>query len=939
MLFALRGSALHIQARIDGRCYELIPHEVFVGTTDANQAVKADLPAFQVEDYAHWLDLETRVVHVRLLGDQWNEQATHWQIHLADRPSLQPAYMYKMDGPTVSSTALVDSSSDTFEMVSQQLEALESAEYLVMTYTDGVDPETRILSVELPRYRLKFTLTDGMLESTNLRSYVVDEDQSAGCFFGLKNQLVLRAKDDLGRSLPRSRTVLVPHGIIKASPHRHHVQITVDLKGQRRVKWYKFDVDQDLGSLTTAAGLESRLYKIYLHALTSFCLPDPLSSQTGTETALEELASGAVQSFQNMGKSDADILGRIGALTPHRERPAKKHHISVHWIKTLSPLAQHDAFAPAALRIAQYAGSLQVFQTEPTFKMENYVQKLRRHSPIYTRATARNSVHYPQDIIFLPPNRDDATLPDYNCVCRDLDIGPRSEAARWASCLVQTENEKLEFDLLNRVLRAGYISGATNILPLGYHYRWLKMDDIADVWLNLYESCRRGQDDHWGLTFSLATLAYGSDTLRDIIPVLLAVCKNMDCRTLSPPASPVFRVSDGYAVSRPRIERIVTESRRAFEHTPAAALPRLENESQDDHHERRRLLYENQTHAHTAAFVNHLVTTDRTRNAFTAPGVGYGAWFDVESCIEAADAYYRSVQLNASLRRHLSSVQAALRSRLPDAAMLPLLRLETFPPAPAPVQVMEADHDKASSTVALAELLDRTVPPDIRVGHQPIQHHIQVITREGQMTETAQLRGLLQELGADVQPIRRLYGQDLEQSRADLEHLPLSSIPIDLPDLTTVEEYRDHCLHRWNGEARVVYHTLLPSYNLPERVLRSAGLWPRITSRLLLARLSFAHREHTPLAWKNSIVALGQLFTAYQSSQRLLRFASKGKVEDFFEEYQNPEHEVDDADHLLLEIDGDYRTRPIQQRVAREMIAPIERNVVLQLNMGAGKTK
>jgi hypothetical protein len=180
MLFALRGSAVQIQARINGRCYELIPHEAFIGTTDANQVMKADLPAFQVDDYAHWLNLETRVVHVRLLGDQWNEQATHWQIHLADRPSLQPAYMYKMDGPTVSSTVLVDPSSDTFEMVSQQLEALESAEYLVMTYTDGVDLANRTLSVELPRYRLKFTLTDGMLESTNLRNYVVDEDQSAG---------------------------------------------------------------------------------------------------------------------------------------------------------------------------------------------------------------------------------------------------------------------------------------------------------------------------------------------------------------------------------------------------------------------------------------------------------------------------------------------------------------------------------------------------------------------------------------------------------------------------------------------------------------------------------------------------------------------------------------------------------------------------------------
>ncbi|EEB90513.1 hypothetical protein MPER_11269, partial [Moniliophthora perniciosa FA553] len=49
--------------------------------------------------------------------------------------------------------------------------------------------------------------------------------------------------------------------------------------------------------------------------------------------------------------------------------------------------------------------------------------------------------------------------------------------------------------------------------------------------------------------------------------------------------------------------------------------------------------------------------------------------------------------------------------------------------------------------------------------------------------------------------------------------------------------------------------------------------------------------------------------------------------------------EMEDPDWLLMQVDGDFLMRPVQLRVAHEMIAPTSReNTLLQLNMGEGKS-
>jgi len=59
---------------------------------------------------------------------------------------------------------------------------------------------------------LDFFVSNGELESKNLRSMVINTDQCTGTMIWLSSQLVLRYKDSTFASLPRSRCVVIPRG-------------------------------------------------------------------------------------------------------------------------------------------------------------------------------------------------------------------------------------------------------------------------------------------------------------------------------------------------------------------------------------------------------------------------------------------------------------------------------------------------------------------------------------------------------------------------------------------------------------------------------------------------------------------------------------------------------------------------------------------------------
>ncbi|KAH9046985.1 hypothetical protein EDB83DRAFT_2634842 [Lactarius deliciosus] len=160
------------------------------------------------------------------------------------------------------------------------------------------------LEASLIRLRLVFFVNQNSeLECRSMPGYVVDDLQSSGTMFGLKNQLVLRPSNG---SSETPRQVIIPQGNIEFGMDGDFSRVSITTGTARNVDWHEYTINTDLGRLAGNVSLRSKVYQCYLHALMSHCLPDPLLGHTGTEESLNMLQSAAFLSFQRLDKDDAN---------------------------------------------------------------------------------------------------------------------------------------------------------------------------------------------------------------------------------------------------------------------------------------------------------------------------------------------------------------------------------------------------------------------------------------------------------------------------------------------------------------------------------------------------------------------------------------------------------------------------------------------------------
>ncbi|KIK36544.1 hypothetical protein CY34DRAFT_16314 [Suillus luteus UH-Slu-Lm8-n1] len=325
----------------DSPILQLIPSHKFVN----------DLPTTLVEGQTHWLNLRTSEIEIRPAENAWKSSPDNWVLRFA---ASGFSTVRNSSGAT-----LVDIRSKTWDMISKRLRPLEDARFIVVTHNQasGSAPS---LKADLPRYGLEFFVDeDGELQSRNMRNMVVDVIQSTGTMLGLVNQLVLRPKLQVADEHPR--TVIIPDGRVSYSADGHHVRVTIAPEGPR-LTYQLYRVDADLRCLTGNVGLTSKLYQALLHAVTSGCVPDPLTGRTGTEEALHLLHSAACLSFMKLRSRDTDLLREISSLSTRRVwYPTHLQKMqTVPW-SCLASFAQHHGFHPAAKSIMDYGTRLSTF--------------------------------------------------------------------------------------------------------------------------------------------------------------------------------------------------------------------------------------------------------------------------------------------------------------------------------------------------------------------------------------------------------------------------------------------------------------------------------------------------------------------------------------------------------------------------------------------------
>jgi len=274
--------------------------------------LSGDFSRCLIDEYIHWLNLTTGELEFRPAGSPWTPSPSNWRLYIR-KPGVHPRPMFLERSQDNSLIRAIDVHSNTFDVVSGLLSSLESSTHIIAMYA------AQTLEISLPRLRLSFFVNTNLeLECRTIPGYVVDNTQSCGTIFGLKNKLVLCLSPTSLEEPQLSRRVIIPQGEISFTKNGHFTSVSINTDAGQHVRWHEYTIDTDLGCLTSDTGLGSKLYQCYLHALTSYCLPDPLLGHTGTEEALCILRGAACRSFRRLEVQEGKLLELISNLSPIR---------------------------------------------------------------------------------------------------------------------------------------------------------------------------------------------------------------------------------------------------------------------------------------------------------------------------------------------------------------------------------------------------------------------------------------------------------------------------------------------------------------------------------------------------------------------------------------------------------------------------------------------
>lgn len=896
--FALRGADLIIRAKTASTVLELISHKAFV----------EDFPTRFVEDFTHWLDLTTSVVEFRPLNQRWTIDVNNWRL------TYQPhgvSYLQNKEH------RLVDVRSRTCQRTTNVFGKLETLMFTHITRSTG-----DVLHVFLPRLGFHFIRhNNGDLECQELRK-IVDRDQSLGTLIGLKNRLVLCARGDRSKKL--DRLVLVPKGSVSTRIEGPHIAVHVTTTG-RNVHCFRFRHDPILNRLEGDGSVVSRLYQAYLHALTSFILPDPLTGSLGMEQSIRILDEQAFRCCRPLYSTEMDMLNLIASLTPQRVfYPTHlKAMQQITWHRDISPLLQNGAFADIARRVYAHSEQFTKFYQDQE-PMPALVSRGDDH--LLQRARVRQSTYMNLDY----GGNECTTQHDRDYNARDLDRDSEKLARVYSmSSFVSswTGDMAVTSDLAPIWTSWEVVAGFGGTFNLAQPVADLLNLDLSLSWGSLYQFCRTSTRENslYKLLFLFAQISYGSRSLPpNHLKTLLAFATNQSLRSLPEfPNYGSFQLGKGSALNVPKLRSEIKACVEAF----AVSRGTLTTaERKQEHTDYQRLSSAN-IDAAVIFYQNQWPCRQPTQILKSSV-----KWLNVSKIKTSTESLFAEWYKNRECQQHLAMIRGVINSTMTSSIEFSFTR-STWQRMVVIPRVASIRTPRTLSYLMEARLPDAPSLPSVLQDEQ----------RMKALQRNPNLGSLVTDFGAKVdkldKPLRSRYKMDLLASLDALEkHLetvwphqiaPASSAKV----LASFDTCRMHCKREFD---------LLCSHLQPkepiDQLLKAAGLWPRLCVRDLLALTAATSCTSIPKGWKDSIIAIGIGITALQRTRRLVLAAEKKDTLSFFQEMANPGQSgwtaYERPDWLLIEIENDLLIRPVQVRVAMEMIAPSSSsNTLMQLNM------
>ncbi|KAK4220947.1 hypothetical protein QBC38DRAFT_155242 [Podospora fimiseda] len=913
--------------RLQPETWEYIPRKQIVG----------DLPNSFIFDYSHWLNISTGQLEFRPIAKKWESAPeTNWCLTRENGKHILRK----------ESRIVTDPSSATAVLSHKVLQNIESSGHIDVIF----DTADKTLTLDLPRLSISFRIRQGetALRSMNYTSMVVDEHQGVNSLVGLIDKLVLKPERGSG-----FRMILVPRGQVSArmTDVPNHVKVSIQRDNDKRVYHDSYLVDTKLGCLKGTGSLPSRFYLCLLHALTSHCLPDPLTFRTGTEEALRILQGADVRSYPALDEVSLNMLAEIAQISPTRVYyPSHLESMEeIGWNISLPALSQHDDFWPLAKSIyCHYDTCRQLFRAEGSGRLADTASaevftRLGEHrsSKLTERARIRNAVfrvsefgaegHTTDEDTWYRPSEETATGSNKRegmvaQLARCVDKGTQ--------CLIFEPSLGLpsKVEAVNGTNFSGNPFEVTLRFDLG-NFR-VPSTTLKGLWSGLHRKLIT-ETNKYKKIFFLSTLFYARDSDPDIVQTLMAFSTISVFRKVNMlPPSGKFNLNINRSTLRNNIMNIVNSGKKNLEECgDYPSWTQSWGESVRSFEERREVEWRKKLNATTAEFVNNL--TRQTKQSWVVhipESRDYQSYLHIDQIAPAVLAVVEMARRSEAFKLYLASLSTAMGK---------LGILDSFESAIFPNRVRMRPLSRPGF-VSASSLFSQPAPrsefprPDIFPN---------LLTEAQQLEQNhARLSDLVDSLLVDgnLQPYQASY---LDELRCSMASPIAKGHGITIPD--NLVGNLDRALEVYNSLWRALQLGLMDT-SIASQLCKDAGLYPRISPMFVLQRLTRTFWAKLSNQWRTALINLALSVVYLQRAERLQTYGSDltRHREDLQRElsnlgdHDNPEwNPLEYPESLLLEIEQGIMIRPVQNKIASSMRSPPGmQNSVMQLNMGEGKS-
>ncbi|KAJ3037549.1 hypothetical protein HDV00_001594 [Rhizophlyctis rosea] len=917
--FRKEGPKLIITARreVDSQDWTYLSYRHLIG----------DLPPQLTNNNSHWL---------KMRKGNGAEILEFYSVSFMDNDFLViPTYQMPMTDRTLSEVSsgriFVDYSSKSFQTIFRGgINRLEDELWVHVLR----DPTTNGLVIELPRLGLQFEHERGKLWSREWPGWYVDDQQQYGTHIGLDKGLVIKLECEE----TISRKLLAPHGEVEVSSAKGHHESTIQLTSLHDPPCFIYDIDIPGGRLRAEESHEAWLYLALLHAHTSYFLPDPFTGLTGFEMAFKLLQSPTCRRQRPLSASGERILESIRRLSPDRRfypMHLKKMQ-DVTWPKAITSIAAADGYTLLVDRIRETSEKLRFGNMSSAGRVDHGQRELSLKAH-WRYIGLFGTEHYP--------------------ITRNVSARVRGDGETLQSAMLIGDvcNSWTSGKFRDVSLAVFMMQGGKELVRMAsltdFDPRVTKRIDFRATWFEIYEAARNVScnEDKCQVTILLSLVAFvrGKEVIKELLG-LHAIAVNSASFDWPPPPNTTHwkELPACHYETRSIREALLCSSRQEM---PLQSLcNKSPTETQQQFEVRRQREFTTLRDDEVSIITERLSATWPTDTCDTSAFTGaltistaearrkvkslLATWYqnlELKTFLERVDYGVQNVPRRARAlpesfphsHRHVTSHQHPIGFEMPHPTRRPIRLTDAL--------LLEATrYFGDGGRNVFASLFEATsVPQSHQSEDQPMPLHIRTNFSVGRHFHTTIKRSWEAYCGAATDTQSALANGDLLGMMTS-QRGAFSNKAQEFWELA-VDTF---CPAEGDGLGKALMH---------------AGLWFRPTRVTILPLLL---DRNLPDEIRDLIGAAVVLWTCEQRAVRCINYLRSGRGGDvalkkelaykIHENWSPKSH----PDWLFFEFENNIAIRPIQVDVARKMIAggsangDADRNMVMQLNMGEGKT-